>query len=468
LVIRARTHGHYHLKDFNEFILFNANGNLATISYKQAFCAIDIERISPTAAQNAQFNDCNSDQGISAGWADVYNKFLPCQYIVIDGIPDGDYTLQSTTNAQHVASEGCFGDNTIWTGLRIAGNTVTVIDPPWIPQDCIPFNRANLSVTQVSGRWKLVENGVHWMIDTGASQAEAERILEIINHYGLAQMCFVGRPRCGDVHPMMYWLTDTGNAPTGNLANEDCIAFDPDHLSVVEIGGRWKVVEGAHWLLDFGAGEGNAVAALYFIRKYKFNQMCFAGRPDPSMTYFKRQGGREFPLRPIDPRLIEFSFDPPIWWKDQVNLIATQVRTVRLDTEPEGKYPGSFEREGVVITTRPVADKKGKKVVSRFVTQHRLHGLQLEGFTELTFTEPSSEIDLHIAHFGEPPKVTAFSGRKEVMGVEVSDYPRQLELVRLFGDGIDRVVIETGGDALLAEVRYRRHRRDNETNQSSS
>jgi hypothetical protein len=52
--------------------------------------------------------------------------------------------------------------------------------------------------------------------------------------------------------------------------------------------------------------------------------------------------------------------------------------------------------------------------------------------------------------------------------VEVSDYPRQLELVRLFGDGIDRVVIETGGDALLAEVRYRRHRRDNETNQSSS
>ncbi len=467
LFVWSSGHGHYHLKDFNEFILFNSNGNLATIGYKQAFCAIDIERISPTASVNAQFNDCNSDQGISAGWADVYHSSLPCQFVVIDGIPDGDYTLQSTTNTQHVATESCFGDNTIWTGLRIAGNTVTVIDPPWIPQDCIPFNRANLSVVQVGGRWKVVENGVHWMIDTGTSQAEAERILEIINHYGLSRMCFVGRPRCGDVQPMMYWLTDTGKAPTGSLANEDCIPFDPDHLTVVEIGGRWKVVEGAHWLLDFGAGEGNAIAALYFIRKYQFNQMCFVGRPNPSMTYFKRQGGHDLPFRPIDPRLIEFSFDPPIWWNDQINLIATQVGTVRLDLEPEGKYPGLFERQGLVISSRAGADKKNKKDVTFFTTQHRLRGLQLEGFTELKFSEPTSEIDLHIAHFGEPPKVTAYSGDTEVMVVQVSDYPRQLELVRLFGDKIDRVVIENSGSALLAEVRYRL-RKGNDGDQTSS
>ena len=49
LFVWSAGHGHYHLRDFNEFLLFNANGGLATIGYKQAFCAIDIERIGPNA-----------------------------------------------------------------------------------------------------------------------------------------------------------------------------------------------------------------------------------------------------------------------------------------------------------------------------------------------------------------------------------------------------------------------------------
>jgi hypothetical protein len=109
LFVWSAGHGHYHLKDFNEFLLFTAAGNLATVGYKQAFCAIDIERISPTASPSAQFSDCNSDQGISAGWADVYSSFLACQFVVIDGLADGDYTLQSTTNAQRRVGEECYG-----------------------------------------------------------------------------------------------------------------------------------------------------------------------------------------------------------------------------------------------------------------------------------------------------------------------------------------------------------------------
>lgn len=204
LFVWSSGHGHYHLKDFNEFLLFTAAGNLATVGYKQAFCAIDIERISPAASATPRFGDCNSDQGISAGWADVYSAFLACQFVVIDGLPNGDYTLQSTTNAKHVAGEECYADNTIWTGLRIAGNTVAEIDPPFIPPDCIRFNRANVVATQVGGRWKVVEGGSHWMLDSGSSQWEAQRAVEIIDYYKLAQMCFVGRPRCGSINPMMY------------------------------------------------------------------------------------------------------------------------------------------------------------------------------------------------------------------------------------------------------------------------
>ena len=71
LFVWSAGHGHYHLRDFNEFLLFNAQGTLATIGYKQAFCAIDIERISPVASATARFAKCTSDQGLSSGRAEV-------------------------------------------------------------------------------------------------------------------------------------------------------------------------------------------------------------------------------------------------------------------------------------------------------------------------------------------------------------------------------------------------------------
>jgi Lysyl oxidase/von Willebrand factor type A domain len=125
----SASHGHFHLKDFNEFILYDINGVQVTKGYKQAFCTIDIEHLSPWGPVTKQFTDCNINQGISAGWADVYNSCLPCQFIVIDGIPDGDYTLVSTTNSKHIIPEDTYDNNTICTGLRISGDAVDIIDP---------------------------------------------------------------------------------------------------------------------------------------------------------------------------------------------------------------------------------------------------------------------------------------------------------------------------------------------------
>src|SRR5882762_9740751 len=78
----SAAHGHYHLKDFNEFILLDASGHQVTKSYKQAFCLIDVEHRSPWGPSVKRFTDCNSNQGISAGWADLYDKSLACQFIV--------------------------------------------------------------------------------------------------------------------------------------------------------------------------------------------------------------------------------------------------------------------------------------------------------------------------------------------------------------------------------------------------
>jgi len=77
---------------------------------------------------------------------------------------------------------------------------------------------------------------------------------------------------------MMYWLNAQGKAPSGLMAGEDAIPFNPGTIAVEQIGQRWKVADGNNWLLDFGPAEGNAKAALYFIKKYDFKYICFVGR----------------------------------------------------------------------------------------------------------------------------------------------------------------------------------------------
>lgn len=452
LFVWSAGHGHYHLRDFNEFLLFRSNGTLATVGYKQAFCAIDIERISATASPSGRFHDCNSDQGISAGWADVYSSGLACQFIVIDGLPDGDYTLQSTTNSKHKVGEDCFGDNTIWTGLKLAGNTVTTIDPPYIPEDRIPFDRTHVSAQQVGGRWKVVENNNHWMLDTGTSPWEAQRAVDVINHYKLASMCFVGRPRCGDVEPMMYWLNDSGRAPSGTMPDEDCIPFDRDHLQVLQVGDRWKIVEGTHWLMDFGPGQGNAVAALHFIHKHRFDSMCFIGRPGPSMTYFKTNGRRrpEIVIQ-IDPRRLDISLEEPHWRRELAEAADELAPTVDFTDHCPGDGPRVRSFGTIEI------EVKAREDTSSVTQVHGVTGLDTAGETEIRLGAKAAVVDLGLAKFGGEVSITAYAGAKKTGEASVDPITRQFQNIRLTAPSIDRIVIAAHGaddSPILGYVRF--------------
>jgi hypothetical protein len=66
---------------------------------------------------------------------------------------------------------------------------------------------------------------------------------------------------------------------------EDCIRFNPSTTSVAEFNGRWKVIDGAHWMFDFGSAEDVARQALQIIAHYQMNESCFVGRPHPSFRY---------------------------------------------------------------------------------------------------------------------------------------------------------------------------------------
>ena len=51
---------------------------------------------------------------------------------------------------------------------------------------------------------------------------------------------------------------------------------------------RWKIVEGSHWIPNLGSNEQEARTAFEIIRKHGFQFICFVGRPNASMTYFRR------------------------------------------------------------------------------------------------------------------------------------------------------------------------------------
>lgn len=129
----SAAHGHYHMKQFNQYKLYDVNGNLVVPSKKPGFCLADVETVPGMSPGPAKFAlTCKKDEpmGISAGWADVYEAGLECQYLVIDGVPNGDYTLTAATNTAHAVPEDNFDDNTTCKGLRITGNNVQELATP--------------------------------------------------------------------------------------------------------------------------------------------------------------------------------------------------------------------------------------------------------------------------------------------------------------------------------------------------
>jgi hypothetical protein len=87
-------HMHHHVLGYAIYELRDANGTVLT-GHKQAFCLQDIQQVRPGAASHG-FN-CHN-QGMSAGWADVYSRALPCQWLDVTTVPAGTYTLHVEVN----------------------------------------------------------------------------------------------------------------------------------------------------------------------------------------------------------------------------------------------------------------------------------------------------------------------------------------------------------------------------------
>ena len=95
-------HNHFHLKGFSTYRLRNATG-IVVSGHKQAFCLEDVSQYwkgYPTHGYTC------SNQGISVGWGDLYQKTLDCQWLDITNVASGNYLLEVVINQSRFINEG--------------------------------------------------------------------------------------------------------------------------------------------------------------------------------------------------------------------------------------------------------------------------------------------------------------------------------------------------------------------------
>ena len=194
--------------------------------------------------------------------------------------PPGIYYLGAVIDAGNNHAELNEKNNVAFCKIRVKEGADSASGI--VKEDCVSFNPQTTAVRQIDGRWKIVD-GNHWLFDFGAKKAEADKAYRIIRHYGMNRSCFVGRPG-----PSFTYMLVNGNAPVGPFPGEDSVPFNPATIQVKQISGHWKIVDGSHWMFDFGSDRAEAEKAYRIIKKYGFRYSCFVGRPDASFSYLRR------------------------------------------------------------------------------------------------------------------------------------------------------------------------------------
>lgn len=102
-------HKHHHLNDITSYELVEKNtrqpaniNGVRVVGRKQGFCFRDSERFG-NGPSTAVF-DCEL-QGLSAGWTDVYDSTLDCQWLDITDLRPGNYLLRLVVNPTGIFSE---------------------------------------------------------------------------------------------------------------------------------------------------------------------------------------------------------------------------------------------------------------------------------------------------------------------------------------------------------------------------
>jgi len=109
-------HAHFHYRNFAVSSLWTTGGELVAGGRKNGFCMVDVENhwfgelgdAARTYVPPACLAPTTGDEivnGISVGWADVYNWYLADQFIEVSGVRDGTYVLRTIADPASTVEE---------------------------------------------------------------------------------------------------------------------------------------------------------------------------------------------------------------------------------------------------------------------------------------------------------------------------------------------------------------------------
>jgi hypothetical protein len=151
-------HNHFHFTTYAAYRLLDSKGNVAATGHKQAFCLLDFER--EDGDPNAVY-ECDY-QGIQSGWSDIYDSYLPCQWVDITDVPPGDYSLEIQLNTDHVLIESDYENNGVVVPVTIEPDSCPNGCSEWDDDVCQPGDpqgRAENGICDCDGihAWDVVD-----------------------------------------------------------------------------------------------------------------------------------------------------------------------------------------------------------------------------------------------------------------------------------------------------------------------
>ena len=127
-------HGHWHYNNYASYRLLSDNATVAA-GNKLGFCVEDIGRWDSQSPPTSRYNCAN--QGIQAGWYDVYTGDITCQWIDVTGIPPGNYTLEIHLNPYGYIKEANTNNNVGTVPVTIVNLAPTLSA---LPNQVTPWN----------------------------------------------------------------------------------------------------------------------------------------------------------------------------------------------------------------------------------------------------------------------------------------------------------------------------------------
>ena len=121
-------HGHTHFEDFSDYKIreivgTSGVGSILARTQKVSFCLTDSTLYNPGLPNFSwipRYNSCgNTVQGISVGWADIYDTSLSGQWIDVTDLPPGQYWLESTADPKNQLKESNESNNTTRIRVRL-------------------------------------------------------------------------------------------------------------------------------------------------------------------------------------------------------------------------------------------------------------------------------------------------------------------------------------------------------------